>query len=65
VEEQFSPDLALEVIMLRWPLGFFIVALIAAALGFGGVAASAAGLARFWFHSWGNFSAELDLEDGR
>jgi len=42
--------LASEVIMLRWPLGFFIVTLIAAALGFGGVAASAAGIAQFIFY---------------
>jgi len=36
--------------MLRWALGFFVVALIAAALGFGGVAASAAGIAQFIFY---------------
>jgi len=42
--------LCLEVIMLRWALGFFIVALIAAALGFGGVAASAASIAQFIFY---------------
>jgi len=36
--------------MLRWALGFFIVALIAAALGFGGVAASAASIAQFIFY---------------
>ena len=42
--------LCLEVIMLRWALGFFVVALIAAALGFGNVAASAAGIAQFIFY---------------
>ena len=36
--------------MLRWPLGFFIVALIAAVLGFGGIAATAAGIAQFIFY---------------
>ena len=35
--------------MLRWAIGFFIVALIAAALGFGGIAAAAAGIAKFIF----------------
>jgi len=36
--------------MLRWAIGFFIVALIAAALGFGGIAAAAAGIAKFIFY---------------
>ncbi len=31
--------------MLRWASGFFVVALIAAVLGFGGIAATAAGIA--------------------
>ena len=35
--------------MLRWALGFFIVALIAAFLGFGGIAAGAAGIAKILF----------------
>ena len=35
--------------MLRWALGFFVVALIAALLGFGGIAAAAAGIAKFIF----------------
>ncbi len=35
--------------MLRWALGFFIVALIAAFLGFGGIASSAAGIAKILF----------------
>ena len=40
----------LEVRMLRWALGFFVVALIAAVLGFGGVAVAAAGIAKFIFY---------------
>ena len=36
--------------MLRWPLGFFIVALIAAVLGFGGIAATASGIAQSIFY---------------
>jgi len=36
--------------MLRWALGFFVVALIAAALGFGGIAASAASIAQLIFY---------------
>jgi len=35
--------------MLRWALGFFIVALIAAILGFGGIAVAAAGIAKIIF----------------
>jgi uncharacterized membrane protein YtjA (UPF0391 family) len=37
--------------MLRWAIGFFVLALIAALLGFGGIAASAAGIAKILF--WG------------
>jgi uncharacterized membrane protein YtjA (UPF0391 family) len=36
--------------MLRWALGFFVVALIAAILGFGGVAVAAAGIAKIIFY---------------
>jgi uncharacterized membrane protein YtjA (UPF0391 family) len=36
--------------VLRWSLGFFIVALIAAVLGFGGIAATASGIAQFIFY---------------
>jgi uncharacterized membrane protein YtjA (UPF0391 family) len=39
-----------EVVMLRWALGFFIVALIAAVLGFSGVALAAAGIAKILFY---------------
>jgi len=35
--------------MLRWALGFFIVALVAAVLGYGGLAAGAAGIAKILF----------------
>ena len=36
--------------MLRWAIGFFIVALVAAVLGFGGLAVAAAGIAKFIFY---------------
>ena len=35
--------------MLRWALAFFVIAIIAALLGFGGIAAAAAGIARIIF----------------
>lgn len=35
--------------MLRWALGFFILALIAAVLGFGGLAAGAATIGKWLF----------------
>jgi uncharacterized membrane protein YtjA (UPF0391 family) len=35
--------------MLKWAVVFFIVALIAGALGFGGVATAAAGIAKILF----------------
>lgn len=35
--------------MLRWALGFFIIAIIAAFLGFSGVAIAAAGIAKIIF----------------
>lgn len=35
--------------MLRWALGFFILALIAAFFGFGGIAAGAAGIGKILF----------------
>jgi uncharacterized membrane protein YtjA (UPF0391 family) len=40
---------SLERIMLRWALTFLIVAIVAAAFGFGGIAASAVGIARILF----------------
>jgi uncharacterized membrane protein YtjA (UPF0391 family) len=36
-------------IMLRWALIFFVLALVAALFGFGGVAAGAAGIAKLLF----------------
>jgi uncharacterized membrane protein YtjA (UPF0391 family) len=36
--------------MLRWALGFFIVALFAALLGFTGIALAAAGIAKILFY---------------
>jgi len=35
--------------MLRWALAFFIIAIIAGVLGFGGIAAGAADIARVCF----------------
>ncbi|GAA0817428.1 DUF1328 domain-containing protein [Colwellia sp. D2M02] len=35
--------------MLRWALIFFLFALVAAALGFGGIAGAATGVAKFLF----------------
>ncbi len=35
--------------MLSWAIGFFIVAIIAAVFGFGGIAAGAAGIAKVLF----------------
>lgn len=36
--------------MLRWALGFFIVALVAALFGFTGIAVAAAGAAKILFY---------------
>jgi len=36
--------------MLRWALGFFVLALIAALFGFGGLAATAADIGKFLFY---------------
>jgi uncharacterized membrane protein YtjA (UPF0391 family) len=38
-----------EAVMLRWALGFFILALVAAVLGFTGIAVAAAGIAKIIF----------------
>ncbi len=35
--------------MLGWALGFFVLAIIAAALGFGGIAGASAGIAQILF----------------
>jgi uncharacterized membrane protein YtjA (UPF0391 family) len=39
-----------EASMLRYAIGFFIVALVAALLGFGGIAFAAAGIAKILFY---------------
>jgi uncharacterized membrane protein YtjA (UPF0391 family) len=39
-----------EGIMLRWALTFFIIAIIAALFGFGGIAATASGIAQILFY---------------
>jgi uncharacterized membrane protein YtjA (UPF0391 family) len=36
--------------MLRYAIGFFVVALVAALLGFGGIAFAAAGIAKILFY---------------
>jgi len=38
-----------RIAMLGWALVFFIVALVAAVFGFGGIAVAAAGIAKFLF----------------
>jgi len=35
--------------LLKWALGFFVVAVIAAVLGFGGIAGAATGIAQILF----------------
>jgi uncharacterized membrane protein YtjA (UPF0391 family) len=35
--------------MLRWALGFFLVAILAAVLGFSGIAVASAGIAKILF----------------
>ncbi|MGA2719298.1 MAG: DUF1328 family protein [Candidatus Acidiferrales bacterium] len=35
--------------MLRWALAFFVIAIIAAVFGFGGIALAAAGIAKLLF----------------
>jgi len=36
--------------MLRWAIAFFIIAIIAAVFGFGGIAATASGIAKILFY---------------
>ena len=38
--------------MLRWSVTFFVIAIIAAIFGFGGIAASAEGIARILFFAF-------------
>jgi uncharacterized membrane protein YtjA (UPF0391 family) len=42
--------------MLRWALGFFIVALLAAIFGFAGIALAVAGIAKIFFFIFVIFS---------
>jgi uncharacterized membrane protein YtjA (UPF0391 family) len=44
-----DPAGEVEVVMLYWALVFFVVALVAAVFGFGGIAATAAGIAKILF----------------
>ena len=39
-----------ESIMLKWAVIFFVVAIIAGALGFGGIAGASAGIAQILFY---------------
>jgi uncharacterized membrane protein YtjA (UPF0391 family) len=48
---EVSPSFgSLGATMLRWAVGFFVIALIAAVLGFAGVAMAAAGIAKVLFY---------------
>ena len=51
-QKYFSPPIPIrqEVMMLRWAIGFFVIALIAALLGFAGIATAAAGIAKIIFY---------------
>ena len=51
-DSAFVPDLdePEDPIMLRWALIFFVVALMAAVLGFTGIALAAAGVAKILFY---------------
>lgn len=44
-----APGSELEVIVLKWAVIFFVIAIIAAILGFGGIAAGAAEIAKILF----------------
>jgi len=44
-----APRWSREVIMLRWAVIFFVIAIVAAVLGFGGIAAGASEIARILF----------------
>jgi uncharacterized membrane protein YtjA (UPF0391 family) len=49
VAERFIRSSLPEVVMLSWALTFFIVAIIAAVLGFSSIAGAAAGIAKILF----------------
>ncbi len=46
---QSDPGPGMEVIMLKWAAIFFVIALVAAVFGFGGIAAGAVEIARVLF----------------
>jgi uncharacterized membrane protein YtjA (UPF0391 family) len=56
VQQQFSlrfrPTSNSEVVMLYYAIVFFVIALIAALFGFGGIAAGAAGIAQILFYAF-------------
>jgi uncharacterized membrane protein YtjA (UPF0391 family) len=41
-----------EIIMLHWAAVFFVIAIVAAVFGFGGIAASATGIAKILFFAF-------------
>jgi uncharacterized membrane protein YtjA (UPF0391 family) len=45
----WHPSIAKEITMLGWAATFLIIAIIAAALGFGGIAGTSAGIAQLLF----------------
>jgi len=54
--------------MLRWALIFFVLALVAALFGFGGIAAGAAGIAKILFFAFlilAAVSVVANLSSGR
>jgi uncharacterized membrane protein YtjA (UPF0391 family) len=46
---RISGGLSMEDVMLYWALVFFVIAIIAAVFGFGGIASTAAGIAQILF----------------
>jgi uncharacterized membrane protein YtjA (UPF0391 family) len=46
---KFRRTTAEDMKMLRWALAFFVIAIIAAIFGFGGIAVAAAGVAKILF----------------
>ncbi len=48
-QDQLKPLWKKEIPMLGWALTFLVIALIAAALGFGGIAGTSAGIAQILF----------------
>ena len=47
--KRFIPEFDAECRMLGWAITFFIIAIIAAVFGFGGIAGAATGIAQFLF----------------